>query len=65
LRAFFDENGGDWPVIPEDTNRSALAFGVTGVPESYVVSPAGIVVAKFEGVTANGLDRVINGEAAP
>ncbi len=62
LRSFFERNGGDWAVIPEDTNRSALAFGVTGVPESYVVSPAGIVVAKFEGVTADGLDSVIDGE---
>ncbi len=41
------------------TTRTAVAldFGVTGVPESYVVNPNGIVVAKFEGVTADGLDR--------
>jgi len=61
LREFFSRNGGAWPVIPEDTSRSALAFGVTGVPESYVVDPSGIVVAKFEGVTADALDGVIDG----
>jgi cytochrome c biogenesis protein CcmG/thiol:disulfide interchange protein DsbE len=61
IRDFFAANGGDWAVIPKDTNRVALDFGVTGVPESYVVNPNGIVVAKFEGVTADGLDSVING----
>lgn len=61
LREFFARNGGDWPVIPDDASRSALAFGVTGVPESYVVDPSGIVVAKFEGVTADALDGVVNG----
>jgi cytochrome c biogenesis protein CcmG/thiol:disulfide interchange protein DsbE len=63
IREFFAANGGDWAVIPKDTNRVALDFGVTGVPESYVVNPEGIIVAKFEGVTADGLDSVINGTA--
>ena len=62
IREFFEQNGGTWAVIPADTNRVALEFGVTGVPESYVVDPNGIVVAKFEaGVTADGLDEVISG----
>jgi len=59
LREFFAANGGDWPVIPSDDARMALEFGVTGVPESFVVSPAGQVVAHFTGVTAAGLDQVI------
>jgi len=59
LRAFFARNGGDWPVIVGDTGRMAIEFGVTGVPESYVVAPNGQVVAKFEGVTAEGLEQVI------
>jgi cytochrome c biogenesis protein CcmG/thiol:disulfide interchange protein DsbE len=59
IRKFFADNGGEWPVIAEDENRTALQFGVTGVPESYVISPDGIVVAKFEGVTADGLDAVL------
>jgi cytochrome c biogenesis protein CcmG/thiol:disulfide interchange protein DsbE len=60
IREFFERNGGDWTVIPEDTSRVALEFGVTAVPESYVVDPNGIVVAKFEGVTSAGLDEVVN-----
>ena len=56
---FFERNGGDWPVIPSDTGRIALDYGVTGVPESYVVAPNGQVVAGFTGVTADELDAVI------
>jgi cytochrome c biogenesis protein CcmG/thiol:disulfide interchange protein DsbE len=60
LEEFFADNGGDWPVIVGDTGRTAIDFGVTGVPESYLVAPDGVVVAKFEGVTADRLDQVID-----
>lgn len=56
---FFEEKGGDWPVLPSDTGRIVLDYGVTGVPESYVVAPSGQVVAGFTGVTADQLDAVI------
>ncbi len=59
IRAFFAQYGGDWPVISGDTGPAVLDFGVSGVPESYVVSPARQVVAKFIGVTQAGLDAVI------
>jgi cytochrome c biogenesis protein CcmG/thiol:disulfide interchange protein DsbE len=59
LRDFFAARGGGWPVVVGDDARLALDFGVTGVPESFVVSPAGQVVAHFNGVTAEGLDQVI------
>jgi cytochrome c biogenesis protein CcmG/thiol:disulfide interchange protein DsbE len=59
LRRFFAEEGGDWPVIPAQTGRISLDYGVTGVPETYVVAPSGQVIARFEGVTADGLNQVI------
>lgn len=60
VEAFFEENGGDWPVIADDSGRVAVAYGVTGVPESYMVAPSGLVVWKYlGGVTAAGLDSVI------
>jgi len=61
VRNFFATNGGDWPVLVGDTGSIPLAFGVTKVPESYVISPDGQVVAKFEGVTQAKLDAVIAG----
>lgn len=65
IRRFFAERGGEWPVVVGDTGPTALSFGVTGVPESYVVSPEGIVVAKFLGVTADQLDAVMGFGPSP
>ncbi len=62
---FFTEFGGDWPVIAEDTADTALDYGVIGVPETFVVAPDGIVVAKvIGGVTRAELDDAIARESA-
>ena len=49
VEAFFDEHGGDWPVFEDDDGAIATAWGVSGVPESYLVAPDGTVVAKLIG----------------
>lgn len=60
IRTYFAESGATWPVIPSDTGRVALDYGVTKVPESYIVAPSGLVVQGFfGGVTAAELDAVI------
>ena len=60
VRAFFADNGGDWPVVTDPDGRIALQYGVSGVPESYLIGPDGTVVAKLVGgVTSSGLDRVL------
>lgn len=60
VRDFFADNGGDWPVVDDPDGRIALSYGVSGVPESYLISPDGVVVTKLEGgVTASGLDRLL------
>ena len=48
VRSFFEERGGDWPVI--DAGSGAIVdYGVTGVPESYLIGPEGAVRAKILG----------------
>lgn len=60
VRAFFERNGGDWPVITDDNGKIATDFGVTGVPESYLVAPNGIVRAKIVGgVDASKLEDLL------
>ena len=60
-RAFFARNGGAWPVIDDPDNRIGVAYGVAQVPESFVISPDGIVVQRFAGgVTRAMLDEVID-----
>ena len=61
IREFWVKERNSWPVISNDTGLIALDYGVTKVPESYMVAPSGLVVAGFfGGVTADGLDKVIN-----
>lgn len=58
-RDYFARNGGDWPVVVDDTGI-ANDYGVTGVPETYLVAPNGRVAVKLiGGVTQDGLDSII------
>lgn len=60
VRQFFDDNGGDWPIVIDTDGRIALSYGVSGVPESYLIAPDGTVVAKLiGGVTTDDLDGVL------
>ena len=60
-RSFFEENGGEWPVIVGDEGDIALDYSVAGVPESYLVGPDGRMLAKIiGGVTEEGLDQLLS-----
>lgn len=60
VREFFDENGGDWPVVLDPNGTIAVAFGMSQVPETWIVNPKGIVDARFIGqVTADGLTEAL------
>ena len=60
VEEFFIENGGDWAVIGENTGRHAIEYGVAAVPETYLVSPTGIVTSKFiGGITQADLENEI------
>ena len=41
VQQFFDDNDGDWPVVDGEGTGVILDYGVTGVPESYLVAPTG------------------------
>ena len=60
VREFLREQGGDWPVLEDPQGQIALEFGVRGPPESFVINPNGVVVAKITGpATAAGLERIL------
>jgi cytochrome c biogenesis protein CcmG, thiol:disulfide interchange protein DsbE len=60
-RAFFERHGGDWPVVLDPEGRTSLHYGMVKVPETFLVAPSGVVVERLVGgVTADGLDRVID-----
>ena len=69
VRDYFVEEDSNWPVIEGSGTGVILDYAVAQVPESFIVSPTGYVVAKVTGgVTSVGLDRLLedlqNGTAA-
>jgi len=60
--AFRDELGGDWPLADDPSSRTAIAYGVFGVPETFVIAPDGSITAKTTGaVTYEWLTDEIEG----
>lgn len=60
IAEFFEEHGGTWPVLAEGVSPVAVSWGVTALPESFLVSPQGVVVYKFTGeVTYDDLEYVL------
>jgi cytochrome c biogenesis protein CcmG/thiol:disulfide interchange protein DsbE len=45
-RGYLAEFGGDWPQLADPGSRTALAYGVYGVPETFVLGPDGRVAYK-------------------
>jgi cytochrome c biogenesis protein CcmG/thiol:disulfide interchange protein DsbE len=46
---FRDELGGDWPLATDPGSRTAIAYGVYGIPETFVIAPDGTISAKTTG----------------
>jgi cytochrome c biogenesis protein CcmG, thiol:disulfide interchange protein DsbE len=60
VQKFFEENGGDWPVIAQGNGQFALDYGVVKLPESYLIAPDGTVVEKIDGgIQADQVDATI------
>jgi len=60
-RAFLEEFGATYPSAVDPGNRTARAYGVTGVPETFVVDQQGQLVKHFIGpVTQAELDQVVS-----
>ena len=47
--AYAAEMGGDWPLVTDPGSRTAIAYGVFGVPETFVITANGTIAAKIVG----------------
>ena len=53
---FFEDNGGDWPIVEDPTGAISVAYGVSQVPETWIVDPNGVVRRRLVGqITADGV----------
>ncbi|HXI11350.1 MAG TPA: redoxin domain-containing protein [Thermoanaerobaculia bacterium] len=46
---FLKENGSAYPTLNDGGGKTAIAYGVYGVPETFFIDPSGKIVAKYEG----------------
>jgi len=49
ISAFLRERGSSYPTLLDEQGKTAIAYGVGGVPETYFLNRDGIIVAKFTG----------------
>lgn len=58
-RDFFKQRGGSWPVL--DSPRTAVDYGVVKIPESFLISPSGIVLFKATGgITEKNFTKILD-----
>jgi cytochrome c biogenesis protein CcmG/thiol:disulfide interchange protein DsbE len=49
VREFLRERGSTYPSLLDPGGRTAIAYGVYGVPETYFIDPAGRIAEKYVG----------------
>jgi len=49
IQKFLNERGNAYPTVVDDAGKTAIAYGVGGVPETFFLNAAGEIVAKFDG----------------
>ena len=49
IQDFLRRRGAAYPTVIDDGGRTAIAYGVGGVPETFIVDARGIIVAKHDG----------------
>jgi cytochrome c biogenesis protein CcmG/thiol:disulfide interchange protein DsbE len=49
IMRFLAQRGTAYPTLLDTNGKTAIAYGVGGVPETYFINPAGTIVAKFAG----------------
>ena len=47
VRSWVRDNAVDWTIAFDPGSRAAIDYGTTGQPETYAVSPGGVLVGKF------------------
>jgi len=54
VRQFGVERGAAYPSLTDELGKTAIAYGVYGVPETFFISPDGVIVDKYVGPLTHG-----------
>ncbi|HEX9162494.1 MAG TPA: redoxin domain-containing protein [Thermoanaerobaculia bacterium] len=55
IQKFLRDRGHAYPTVVDDAGKTAIAYGVGGVPETFFLDKTGKVVAKYTGPLDTGL----------
>lgn len=60
IDAFFKESGFSLPTYRDESGASAKSYGITGVPESFIIDKQGVLVKKIVGGVAWDSPEVVS-----
>ncbi|HYC87839.1 MAG TPA: redoxin family protein [Thermoanaerobaculia bacterium] len=49
ILSFLAQRGSGYPTVVDEAGKTAIAYGVGGVPETYFIDADGVIVAKYNG----------------
>jgi len=49
ILGFLRQRGSSYPTVVDDRGKTAIAYGVGGVPETFFLDANGVIVAKHSG----------------
>jgi peroxiredoxin len=52
IESFFKETGFSLPTFLDESGASSKAYGITGVPETFIIDKQGVIVKKIVGGAA-------------
>jgi cytochrome c biogenesis protein CcmG, thiol:disulfide interchange protein DsbE len=55
IMKFLSDRGSAYPTVVDDAGKTAIAYGVGGIPETFFVDAAGKIVAKHSGPLSTDL----------
>ena len=54
ILGFLEQRGASYPTVVDDRGKTAIAYGVAGVPETFFLDAKGVIVAKYSGPLNSG-----------
>lgn len=61
IRSFLQQRGSGYPTVVDERGKTAIAYGVGGIPETFFLDATGRIVAKHDGpLSPEQLNEYVN-----